>query len=62
MIVVSSVAANVAAIVGGVLVFGDPIGSDALGVAARSRRLRRRDRRRGADPGARGTAPAPQPA
>jgi hypothetical protein len=36
VIVVSSVAANAAAIVGGVLVFGDPMGSDALGVAARS--------------------------
>ena len=33
---VSSVAANCAAIVGGVLVFGDPVGSDALGVIARS--------------------------
>jgi hypothetical protein len=36
VIVVSSVAANCAAIVGGVLVFGDPVGSDVLGVAARS--------------------------
>jgi len=36
VIVLSSVAANCAAIIGGVLVFGDPIGSDALGVAARS--------------------------
>ncbi len=36
VIVISSVAANCAAIVGGVLVFGDPVGSDALGVAARS--------------------------
>ena len=36
VIVVSSVAANCAAIVGGVLVFGDPVGSDALGVIARS--------------------------
>jgi hypothetical protein len=36
VIVISSVAATVAAIVGGVLVFGDPIGSDALAVAARS--------------------------
>lgn len=36
VIVVSSVAANCAAIAGGVLVYGDPIGSDALGVAARS--------------------------
>ncbi len=35
VIVVSSVAANAAAIVGGVLVFGDPIGSDALAIAAR---------------------------
>ena len=36
VIVVSSVAANCAAIGGGVLVFGDPVGSDALGVAARA--------------------------
>lgn len=36
VIVVSSVAANAAAIVGGVIVFGDPMGSDALAVAARS--------------------------
>lgn len=36
VIVVSSVAANCAAIIGGVLVFGDPVGSDALSVAARS--------------------------
>lgn len=36
VIVISSVAANCAAIAGGVLVYGDPVGSDALGVAARS--------------------------
>jgi multidrug transporter EmrE-like cation transporter len=36
VIVISSVFANVAAIVGGVLVFGDPMGSDTLSVAARS--------------------------
>lgn len=36
VIVISSVAANCAAIVGGVLVFGDPVGSDALGIIARS--------------------------
>jgi drug/metabolite transporter (DMT)-like permease len=33
--VVASVASNVAAIVGGVLVFGDPVGSSAFAVAAR---------------------------
>jgi drug/metabolite transporter (DMT)-like permease len=33
--VVASVATNVAAIVGGVLVFGDPVGSNFFGVAAR---------------------------
>jgi drug/metabolite transporter (DMT)-like permease len=33
--VVASVSSNVAAIAGGVLVFGDPLGSDALGIAAR---------------------------
>lgn len=36
VIVVSSVAANAAAILGGVIVFGDPMGSDALAVVARS--------------------------
>jgi drug/metabolite transporter (DMT)-like permease len=36
VIVVSSVAANVAAIAGGVLVFGDPMGSDALAIAGRA--------------------------
>jgi hypothetical protein len=36
VIVVSSIAANCAAIVGGVLVFGDPVGSDALSIIARS--------------------------
>ena len=36
VIAISSIAANVAAIAGGVLVFGDPMGSDALGVVARS--------------------------
>jgi hypothetical protein len=34
--VFASVASNVAAIAGGVLVFGDPVGSDALGVVARA--------------------------
>jgi hypothetical protein len=33
--VVASVASNVAAIVGGILVFGDPVGSNAFAVAAR---------------------------
>jgi drug/metabolite transporter (DMT)-like permease len=33
--VIASVASNVAAIVGGVLVFGDPVGSNAFAVAAR---------------------------
>lgn len=36
VIVVSSIAVNVAAITGGVLVFGDPVGSDALAIVARS--------------------------
>jgi hypothetical protein len=35
VIVVSSVAVNLAAITGGVLVFGDPVGSNALAVVAR---------------------------
>lgn len=36
VIALSSIAANIAAIAGGVLVFGDPMGSDALGIVARS--------------------------
>jgi hypothetical protein len=36
VIALSSIAANVAAIVGGVIVFGDPVGADALGIVARS--------------------------
>jgi drug/metabolite transporter (DMT)-like permease len=36
VIAVTSVAANVSAILGGILVFGDPIGSDALAIIGRS--------------------------
>jgi len=36
VIALSSIAANVAAIMGGVLVFGDPVGADALGIVVRS--------------------------
>jgi hypothetical protein len=36
VIVVSSIAVNVAAITGGVLVFGDPVGSNPLSVITRS--------------------------
>jgi drug/metabolite transporter (DMT)-like permease len=36
VIAISSIAANVAAILGGVLIFGDPVGSDPLGIVARS--------------------------
>ena len=35
VIALSSIAANVAGIAGGILVFGDPIGADALGIIAR---------------------------
>ena len=35
VIAITSVAANLAAIVGGILVFGEPVGSGALGVTAR---------------------------
>ena len=35
VIALSSIAGNVAAILGGIIVFGDPIGGDILGVAAR---------------------------
>jgi hypothetical protein len=36
VVVVSSVAVNIAAITGGVLVFGDPVGSDAIAIVARA--------------------------
>jgi drug/metabolite transporter (DMT)-like permease len=36
VIATTSVAANASAILGGILVFGDPVGSDALGIIARS--------------------------
>jgi len=36
VIALSSIAANVAAIVGGVIVFGDPVGADALSIVVRS--------------------------
>jgi hypothetical protein len=35
VIAITSVAANLAAILGGILVFGEPVGSGAVGVAAR---------------------------
>ena len=36
VIALSSVAANCAAILGGILVFGDPVGSDTIEIVARS--------------------------
>ena len=36
VIALSSIAANITAIAGGILVFGDPIGADALGIIARA--------------------------
>jgi len=36
VIALSSIAANVTAIAGGILVYGDPIGADALGIIARA--------------------------
>jgi drug/metabolite transporter (DMT)-like permease len=36
VIALTSIAANVTAIAGGILVFGDPIGADALGIIARA--------------------------
>jgi hypothetical protein len=36
VITVTTVAANLVAVIGGVLVFGDPVGADPLAVAARS--------------------------
>jgi multidrug transporter EmrE-like cation transporter len=36
VIVLSSVASNIATVLGGILVFGDPIGSDPLGIIARA--------------------------
>jgi hypothetical protein len=48
VIAITSVAANLAAIVGGVLVFGEPIGSDAVGITRPTACVLPRDRRRGA--------------
>ena len=48
VIAITSVAANLSAILGGVLVFGEPIGSGAVGIIARAARVLPRDRRRGA--------------
>jgi hypothetical protein len=36
VIVLSSVASNIATVLGGILVFGDPIGSDPLGIITRA--------------------------
>ena len=38
VITVTTVAANLIAVIGGVLVFGDPVGADPLAVAARGLR------------------------
>ena len=46
VIVAFSAAATLAAIAGGIVVFGDPMGSDALAVVGRSPRVRRGHRRR----------------
>jgi drug/metabolite transporter (DMT)-like permease len=35
VIAVSTIASNIAAVLGGILVFGDPMGSDVLGIAAK---------------------------
>jgi hypothetical protein len=48
VIAITSLAANLAAIVGGVLVFGEPIGCDAVGITRPTARVLPRDRRRGA--------------
>ena len=40
------VTANLVSVAGGIPVFGDPVGTDPLAIAARVRRLRRRHRRR----------------
>ena len=36
MIALTSVSANVSAILGGILVFGDPLGNDAFAIVARA--------------------------
>ena len=46
VITVTSAAANVSAITGGIVVFGDPMPGDALGIAATELRLRAGDRGR----------------
>ena len=51
MIALTSVAANALTIAAGPLVFDEPFPDDPLGVVAAARRVRARDRRRGAHPG-----------
>jgi hypothetical protein len=62
VVVVSSVAVNSAAIVGGVLVFGDPMGSDALAVVGRSLAFAALVAAAALIPAAPRTAPRAQPA
>ncbi len=52
VIAFTSVAANLAAIMGGILVFRDPIGIGALAIVGQGHRLLPRHRRRGHDAGA----------
>ena len=52
MIALTGVAANVSGILGGIIVFGDPLPGTALGIVAAGLRLRARDRRGRAHAGA----------
>jgi hypothetical protein len=50
VIAITSVAANLAAILGGILVIGEPVGPGAVGIIARLLAFSPRDRRHGACP------------
>ena len=52
VIALTGAAANVSGIAGGIIVFGDPLPGNALGIVLQARRLRARDRRRRAHAGA----------
>ena len=62
VIAVTGTAANVAGIAGGIIVFGDPMPGDPLGIVVQVARLRAGHRRRGADAraGARRASAAPR--
>ena len=62
VIAITGTAANIATIAGGIIVFGDPLPGDTLGIIVQAHRLRARDRRLGADARAGARPPRAPPA